>query len=187
MATSFQVEDGSGLSNSNSYASVSDADDYIALRGLTGWATTQSTKEAALVKATDWLDANYRMLFSGVTSKTTQALCWPRSYAYYQDTAYDLYLVDPGLLSTSQLITGVPKEVKNACILLALYACSMDLDPYFPAGIDGKLIRTKSKVGVIEEELEYSEGMPASGPEFPSVEKLLARVCNGTAGVGERA
>ena len=51
------VEDGSGLSGANSYASTAQADTYASDRGLTAWTGDTATKEAALIRATDYLEA----------------------------------------------------------------------------------------------------------------------------------
>lgn len=70
------VEDGTGLSNAESYASVSDADAYHLSMGNTAWTGAEELKEKALRRATQYLDAWYR--FRGERLLLTQSLEFPR-------------------------------------------------------------------------------------------------------------
>lgn len=107
----FVVETGAGLSNANSYASVSAADGYVADRGITGWAgLSQTIKEQSLVKATDYLEATYRDAWKGNRVNETQALSWPR---------YNV-IVD-GFNCPSNV---VPLQVVNACVEMAIRAAA---------------------------------------------------------------
>jgi hypothetical protein len=81
------VEDGTGLSNAESYLSVADADSYFeTMRGdestyAADWgavSTTTAIKEACLRWATRLIDRHWA--FDGEKSTTTQKLRWPRSY-----------------------------------------------------------------------------------------------------------
>jgi hypothetical protein len=71
-------EDGSGKSDANSYANVTDADSYHDghLYATTWTSAVTATKEKALVMATRLIEAN--MLFNGQMLRSTQALLWPR-------------------------------------------------------------------------------------------------------------
>lgn len=72
------VEDGTGLANAESYVSVADADAYHVDFGNTAWASsTEPAKEAALRRATQYLDSRYR--YRGEPLTDTQALAWPRT------------------------------------------------------------------------------------------------------------
>lgn len=74
----FTLENGTGLSNSNSYAAVAFADTYHLDRGNTAWASaTQTAKETALVRATDYIDGRYTFLDAKLLS--TQSLLNPRT------------------------------------------------------------------------------------------------------------
>lgn len=73
------VEDGSGLSNSNSYASEDAFETYCDDRGVT---PADGDAEAALIRATQWIDNTYRARFPGSrVNGRDQALEWPRSEA----------------------------------------------------------------------------------------------------------
>lgn len=105
---SLVVEDGTGLSYSESYISVAEADTLlIANRGEAEWlALTQGAKEDALRAATEFLDIRYR--WYGQTKFAEQALQWPRTKVYN---------------SKGRIFEGtVPKEVKKATADLAVAA-----------------------------------------------------------------
>jgi hypothetical protein len=71
------VEDGSGLANAESYASVADATAYHASRGNAAWALASTlNQEIALRNATDYLERKY--VFRGTRKTLQQALLWPR-------------------------------------------------------------------------------------------------------------
>jgi hypothetical protein len=115
------VETGSGLSNSESYASVAEADLYHSNRGNTDWDSVDN-KEAALRKATDFLTQTYSLKWVGIRKSPTQALDWPRVLATRKNAQLDW---DRGYIYYDT--TTVPGEVKSACCELALRAASNDL------------------------------------------------------------
>ena len=71
------VEDGTGLSNADSFVSVAYADTYFSTRNVTTWASL-TNKEALLIKATDYIEAVYSESWKGVTLNDTQSLSFPR-------------------------------------------------------------------------------------------------------------
>lgn len=99
------VEDGTGLSNADSFVSVAYADTYFSTRGVTAWASL-TNKEALLIKATDYIEAVYSEAWKGVTLKDTQSLSFPR-------------IIDDA--------TVYPDRLKKAVCELALKANSGDL------------------------------------------------------------
>lgn len=97
----FIVEDGTGLADANAYASVAEVTAYATDRGL-AFTGSQSAQEAAIIRATSYLDARYGSRFNGERLRLRlQALVWPRSQA----TDTDGSLID-GLT--------VPREIKAA-------------------------------------------------------------------------
>ena len=77
-----EVEDGTGKSNAESYSSVADCTAYAVARGLSFSASPEEDAEAALRRATAWLDGTYRARFTGQRSNgRDQALQWPRTDA----------------------------------------------------------------------------------------------------------
>ena len=99
------VEDGTGLSNADSFVSVAYADTYFSTRGVSAWASL-TNKEALLIKATDYIEAVYSESWKGVTLNDTQSLSFPR-------------IIDDA--------TIYPDRLKKAVCELALKANSGDL------------------------------------------------------------
>lgn len=68
-----------GSEDADSYATVAAADAYHSDLGAAAWTGTDAVKEAALRRATAWIDGRYRARFPGVrTYARAQALEWPR-------------------------------------------------------------------------------------------------------------
>jgi hypothetical protein len=77
------VEDGTGLSNSDSYVSVDDCASYCTARGLSFGTSPTVTGEQAIIRASAAIDAIYRDRFPGFKRNgRAQAMEWPRSGAY---------------------------------------------------------------------------------------------------------
>lgn len=71
------VEDGTGLANADSYASVEFADDYFSARGVSKWSDLDAeSKEQILVKATDYIDSVFQ--WKGKKLYESQSLRFPR-------------------------------------------------------------------------------------------------------------
>jgi hypothetical protein len=148
----FVVETGAGLADANSYASVADADAYVADRGIAGWAALSSTvKQQSLIRGTDYLEQTYREAWRGFRVTSTQSLSWPRS-----DVVVDTFLVAANV---------VPKAVVRACIEMALRASDGE---ELISDLGQQIVR--EKVDVIETQYaEYSS--PAT--RYPAVNRLL--------------
>lgn len=116
------TEDGTGLANAESLASVADADLYFSNRGEAAWAAlTTAAKEQALRKATDYMQV-YRQRWAGFRKTSTQALDWPRYEVPMRDTGgYGGHSYYPD--------ETVPALVRDASFALALKTLSADLSP----------------------------------------------------------
>jgi len=79
------VETGAALTNSNSYATVAQADAYYSrhLYGSVWTAADTDRKERALMTATRLIDDNFD--FAGNQANIYQALSWPRFNVYHRD------------------------------------------------------------------------------------------------------
>lgn len=74
------VEDGSGISGAESYVSVADCVTYAENHGLAFSDDDETAAEAALRRATTYLDNTYRARFPGYRRNfRAQALEWPRT------------------------------------------------------------------------------------------------------------
>ncbi len=155
------VEDGSGLANAESYVSVSDCAAYATARDL-AFATTPAEKaEAALRRATAYIDNTYRTRFPGQRKKfRLQALEWPR-----------VGVVDMnGFPVTSD---EVPVEVVRATCEAAVreLASPGSLNPDVTPG----KVKKRAKVGEIEVEYAVGAGGAASQqPISPVIDGVLA-------------
>lgn len=151
------VEDGTGLSTAQSYVSVADADAYHTAHGNATWTGVDALKEAALVRATQALDARYS--WQGYRLVETQALDWPR---------YDAYDVDGYYLS------GVPQGIKDALCEMALLELVTPGELTESVEVSVK----REKVGPLE--TEYYEHPRTS---YPAVENALRRIVRHTGGI----
>jgi hypothetical protein len=160
------VETGQAGSTSESFASVADADLYHSNRGNTAWAAIASTalKEAALRKATDYMEQSYRLRWLGYRHTEAQALSWPRDEVQRSDFTYlnqwSFYPNDE-----------VPTEVKNACAELALKASADELSPDLTQGV------VMEKVDVLQ--VEYDKYSPQS-PRYVAIDRLLSPFISGS-------
>jgi hypothetical protein len=148
------VEDGTGLSDAESYISVADADAYItAYKGTNATWDSAATadKEVAARVATQYLDITYDWIGDKETS--TQALDWPRVNAYDE---------------TGTAIDGVPSNVEDATAeLMFLHVTGTTLITNTTKADYAK----REKVDVIE--IEYFEGASVQ-QSFPVVSRLLS-------------
>ena len=113
-------EDGTGRTDANSYADVTDGDAYHAghLYATSWTGTTADNKAASLVMAARVIDAEFQ--FNGTKASTAQALQWPRSDCR-----------DPDAVATSGgsgvvASNVVPKAVLDATCELAREFLTLD-------------------------------------------------------------
>lgn len=151
------VEDGSGRSDSESYVSVADANTRHTALGNTAWTGADSVKEAALRRATQYMEQAFRSRWKGTRLLRAQALSWPRYGA----------VVDGWDVES----TIVPDEVANACADLALRALSADLNA------DQTRAIIREKVGPLE--TEYSPHS-AQAVQYRSIDMMLAPFLRGS-------
>lgn len=150
------VEDGSGLATAVSYASVSDADAYHNLRGNSGWTGDDSAKQAALVRATDYVDSHN---IREDRLKETQALKFPTEN-------FD---------KDSDGNRSVPRDVKRAVYEYALLSLTgIELQPT-PEYRQHQLTTKRERVGPIERESRFlAGGNLRTRATFPKADKYLS-------------
>lgn len=195
----FVVEDGSGLSDANSYITVQEFTDFHTDRGTfaSGDFSTTEIQQGA-VNATDYLEKRFGRNFRGYRQSQSQSLEWPRIDAADND---------------DNLMNGpdeIPRNLKKGCSEYALLALQLARNLAPPpvqefATIDpeagttdstgaGRLTKTSAKVGPIEESNSYDSSESASSraptvkmssivgsiPEYPQadlwIEELLKDV-----------
>lgn len=159
----FVVENGTGLANANSYATVEEADAYFADRGITAWtweSGTPTAKQECLIRATDYIELRFASRFKGNPEfpDTPQALSFPRlDIAGYE---------------------GVPECLKRATYEYALRAVSGSLLPDVQVETNGlQLAEKRTKVGPIESEFKYKQTGAGSAIStfraYPAADRLL--------------
>lgn len=148
----FTVETGTGVAGANAYVTTGEADTYHSDRGNTAWTGSSAVKQAAILKATTFIDSNYR--FSGAKLTSTQGLEFPRS----------------GLTDWSgNTITGCPQRLKDAVFELALISIGgTDLNPALAHG--GRV--QSEKVGSLS--ITYFDDATTT-TSYQIVDKLLAQ------------
>ena len=181
-------EDGTIVADANSYADEADADAFQTDRGRVAWleASTE-VADAALVRATDYIEGRFGLQFVGAPLGDVQELSWPRSGARYVKTG-NPFPEDE-----------VPVDIVNACILYADQVIGPDGDdlelmtelsviPTVDPG--GQVKMKKEKVDVLEEVTEYAVGGQSGGTAalrtiqpIPEADRLIRRWLRG-GGVG---
>jgi hypothetical protein len=142
----FTPEDGTGVANANSLASVEFADAYHAERGNEVWATYDlDKKQQNLVKATDYIVGIYARVFNGTTVAANQSMPFPRTVNYVN--------------------IGLPVGIQQATAELALVSATTPLMPNVKRG------KKRVKIGPIE--VEYDGNAPTQ-IEFVAASLKLA-------------
>jgi hypothetical protein len=148
------IEDGTGKTDSQSYASEAELDSYASVRGV----TLSGVDTELLIKAMDYLE---QQNFKGNKLTKEQALQWPR---------YDVW-IDGFPVDTDE----IPVQLKEAQME---YALSIDggVDP--SATVDRAI--KKERVSSIE--VEYMDG--ASDTQYiKAAEQKLRKLVKGGSGV----
>lgn len=161
----FEVETGAGLVDSNSYASLAEANAYFADRANTVWAALDDTaKQAALIQATDYIDQRFGMRFVGIKAVTLereydheQALEWPRLKTGQESWDF-VDLTETGV---------VPTKLKFACSEYALRVISAPLAPDLvidPSGVT--MVTISQKAGPVQQDFATASGRSTPATVF---------------------
>lgn len=164
------------------YGTVAAADAYHAARANSAWAGTEQAKQAALIRASAYIDGKYQQqnscgrwesMFSGAkTGGRAQELQWPRTGATDNEGA----AIPP---------TEVPAEIERATYEAALreIVAPGSLSPDYVASEAIK----RQKVDVLE--IEYQAAATAEGgvptrPVLTVVDELVAPLLRSTRACG---
>ena len=164
----FVVEDGTGLTTSNSYVSVAEFKAYWAERDFDFSSYSDGAIEVALVKSTDYIELQYRNRFIGCVLVADQALSFPRVGVYVRGIA----------------VEGVPLSLKKAMFEYGKRTLPDDFELLpDPAETDktGQIIEeAKIKVGPISKDIKYASIGAASSIRYPSADGWLSDlICSG--------
>lgn len=184
----FVVEDGNGLSDANSYVDLAFADDYFLTRAISAWTGADAVKQAALIRATDYIDTVFGTKFKGTVAFSTgdptvdQALAFPRDMRVPYVGSYDTFMSSAVGLYSGPLDKPVviPTALKKATCEYALRALTAALlvDPAVDA--TGAMVTSKTEtVGPISETTQYyaTAGIQITQP-YPAADLLLKPLLN---------
>lgn len=155
------VQDNTGsVPGANAYISVQDFKSYHDDRGQSYDGHTDAQIEAAIVRATDYIDQ--RFVFVGKKrlgrDQTTE---WPRTDAWDRDR---------------RSINDIPVEVREACAEYAIRALSQVLNPDPERDATGRPIHSKAQaVGPISESVTYAYGGAFTMPAYPAADRKLVK------------
>lgn len=149
------IEDGSIVTNANSYITLAEARSFALDRGVT-LSTDDDVLSALIFKAMDFLESKK---YQGAKVNTNQSLSWPR---------YNVFI--DGYYADSSVI---PKELKNACCQLVMDSVSNVIQPNIPVSQEGAL-KSKSVDGVVKK--EFYEAEKRTKPYFAAAESWLKKL-----------
>lgn len=160
------IEDGTGLTTSNVYDGLTNADEYHRLRGNTLWETaTEHNRCVALIRATQYIDT--RWIYQGVELTEGQALVFPREEIYNNEG------VDVG--------STVPIEIQYALFEYALAVLGdgtaiVELSPTPDQTNQLSVSMQRDKVGDLETETRYDTGLgPRVRLSYPKADRIIRR------------
>lgn len=164
-------EDGSIVAGAESYVSAIECTTYHSNRGNSLWSGIDAAKEAALRRATAYVDGRYRLRFKGQkVYPLNQPLEWPRAGVRVIDGHQEYYDVSPSFYDSEYSgylpITTIPQRIKDAVCEAALRALSGDLAP----DVDASLAR--KKIDVLE--WEYRPGAVPGQQTYQVIDQLLS-------------
>lgn len=159
---SFLVQNDAGTTaGATSYLEVAAFEAYHTDRGNSLGTATTPQKQAALIRATDYVDQRFRFRGRKLngSSQTTE---WPRYDAEDNDDR-DIY--------------GIPKAIKDAVAEYALRALTAVLNPDPTRDDSGRrLVSTSLSVaGAISEAATYADAGKVELPEYPAADLKLSR------------
>lgn len=165
------VEDGTGKSDAQTYASAEFVIAYADARGVT---VASDDAEMLILQAMDYVES-FRSRFKGQRNTRTQALSWPRTGA----------VVDGFEIPSNE----IPNELKSAVSAAVIEI--VNGAELMPAKTDYAV--RMEKVDVIS--VEYASGGGGQGstanepitPSFPAVDAVLNPLLRGGGGIGLRA
>jgi len=148
------VEDGSIVTDANSYVSVADLEEFALARNIT-LPATDPEKEALLIAAMDYLEAQR---YKGNKYSRDQELQWPRSGV----------VIDGFTVGTDE----IPTDLKKAELQLAVEAINTSLQPNVIPSAKGAVIQETVEGAV---SVSYAEPVsPGAQPVFTKVDAYLS-------------
>lgn len=166
----FVPEDGTGLPNANSYASVAAFAAYWIERGKDLSQYLQEQKESALVQGTDHIEIFFGPKLYGFKASSEQALEFPRV------CLYDVF---------GTPITGVPAKVTYALFEYAhlILTTKKPLAPNPEVDASGlQVSATFKKVGPLEKRVTFTSDKRVTLPPYPKADAYLKEFLSSSGG-----
>lgn len=153
------LEDGTGVAGSNAYVTAQQVSEYALARGLVF--VPGESGEAAILRATQWLDGAYAKRFPGYrTHGRQQGLQWPRAKA--QDAS-----------GISVDIDEVPTEIIRASCAAAIFEYSTP-SGLSPAVTPGKVMTAASVDGAVSVQYKAEGGADGQRPVLTAIDDILS-------------
>ena len=140
----FTEQDDTGLiADANAYISLVEMRAYHLDRGLDLSAVADGDLEAAIVRATDYIDQRFPFIGLILNNYPSQTTEWPRKQAFWPDGG---------------IISGLPTPLKEACAEYANVAQTETLyQPSTTLGVVGVVKKKDQSVDVLKDVTEYFE------------------------------
>ncbi len=165
MATTFVVEDGTGIAGANSYCTVAFADQYIEDHLPDDFATWDALAEALQQKwlraGTRYLDRVYATRYAGSRTNEDQVLAFPQEGI--ED--FDGYLVESDSIPTALAQATVEAATRS------MNGTTLIPDETTPGDTESELL----KVGPITISEKFAGGGQSDQPTFPTIDRILQR------------
>lgn len=162
------VETGAVVAGAESYISVADCTSYHSNRNNVLWTGADAVKEAALRKATSYIDNKYLTRWLGYRKDKDQSLRWPRGGVPVTDSALgSLTYLDN---------TTIPQCLKDATCEAALRFLSAELAPDLKRG--GRV--SSVNVGGIQQSFEQGA---SPNTLYQIIDQLLAPLLSSGSGM----
>lgn len=156
------VEDGSGISDSNSYCDLDFALEYCVNHGYTSWVDmTEDEQKVYLIKGTSFVDNFYE--WKGYKRTSVQSLEFPRN----------------GLIDNNRTeILGIPNNLKKAVIEAAFINLSSEVDNLFVSRDENGAIK-RQKVDELEVEYFGESEVTETEAEYKTTYQVLNKLLKG--------
>lgn len=155
---SFSVQtDAGGVIGATAYITVLEFKAYHDDREGDYGTATDPEIQAAIIRATDYLDQRFRFVGERITVQ--QRTAWPRVDAFDRD---------------DNLRQGIPTEIKEATAEYALRALTAALNPDLTRDESGQIVISKSEtVGPISQSVTFAGGGAFIMPRYPAADSRL--------------
>lgn len=156
------VEDGSGISDSNSYCDLDFALEYCVNHGYTSWIDmTEDEQKVYLIKGTSFVDNFYE--WKGYKRTSVQSLEFPRN----------------GLIDNNKTeILGIPNNLKKAVIEAGFINYSSEVDNLFVSRDENGAIK-RQKVDELEVEYFGESEATETEAEYKTTYQVLNKLLKG--------